>query len=226
MSPLDAFRSRLAQYRIHNVLLGIDELNFYKQKVPPEELDDEGRLFVQASQEAHDREEEEAWRALDEAGKALEASERLNDELTETKQMLEGRRDELQEAYAAVEQQKKALEQQNEQLVTTQESLEQAKQKAVEDLRVAIERLQLQERLGLLVDRLKSQGSLLRTQNWLGPMVVASTGVLFWVTKEQIIGGAFVTLASMYLQTLSGNFGAFFGAHDSQREDRNKPKPG
>lgn len=225
MTPLEALRSRFEQYKSHNVLLSIDELNYYKQSIPSEDLTDEERSLLDTSQVAHDREDTETWRALDESAKALEASERLNDELSGTKMSLEQRRDELQAAYGAVGEQKRALEQQNRELVATQYRLEQAKQKADEDLRIAIERLQLTERMNLLVDRLKSQSSLLRTQNWLAPLVVASTGVLFWATKEQIIGGAFVTLASMYLQTLSGNFASFFAAHDAQPEDRNKSKP-
>ena len=220
MTALEAFHSRLEQYRLHQALLGIDEINFYKQELDLDALDAEGRELLERSERDYEKQEEETWRSLEESGLALEASARLNRELEEAKGSLESKRDELQSAYEQLEDQKDALEQQNHELVATKERLEEAKRLADREYDEALERLRIQEQLNMMADKVKGQRELLSRQNWLGAFVVVGTGGLFAVTKEQIIAGAFVTLTSMYLQTMSGSFSSFFGGAFDQQKQR------
>lgn len=226
MNPEQAFQSRLEQYRLHGALLSIDEINFYKHELGPDALDAEGLELIERSEREYEKQEEETWRSLEESGLALEASARLNQQLEEAKGSLEAKRDELQGAYEQLEQQKNALEQQNNELVVTKERLEEAKLATDRDYDEALERLQIQEQLNLMADKVKSQRSLLSWQNWFGAVVVLGTGALFAYTKEQIIAGAFVTLTSMYLQTMSGSFSSFFGANrEQQNQSSGQKKP-
>lgn len=227
MTPLNAFMNRLEQYRLHRALLSIDEINFYKQELDLDAIDPDGIELFEASERAHEQAEEDTWHALEEAGQALEASEQLNNELKEAQGTLHEQRDELQTAYEQLETQKAALEAQNHELVVTQERLETAKEQADADYDDALDRLRVQEHLNLMADKVKGQRALLSRQNWLGTLVVCGTGVLFAFTGEQIIAGAFVTLTSMYLQTMSGSFSSFFGSsfnEKSSSRDKNSSK--
>lgn len=219
MNALEAFRSRLAQYQLHQGLLSIDEINFYREELDLDVLDAAGRDLLERSRREFERTEEETWQTLEESGRALEASAELNDELKEAKASLEKKRDELQSAYEQLESQKGELEAQNRELMVIKEDLEAAKQKVDEDYDDALERLRVQEQLNMMVDKAKGQRELLSWQNWLGAFVVGGTGVLFAITEEQILAGAFVTLTSMYLQTMSGSFSSFFGSGMEQRKN-------